>query len=78
MPLTDKGEKISKAMVEEYGKEKGEKVFYASRNAGTITGVDSPESNMDPVGNISASLTSGQVAEALGSGQRISGRSRPR
>jgi hypothetical protein len=40
MPLTDKGEKIKGAMEEKYGAEKGEKVFYASKNKGTITGVD--------------------------------------
>lgn len=41
MPLTAKGEKIKRAMEEEYGKEKGERVFYASKNKGTISGVDS-------------------------------------
>lgn len=41
MPLTHKGEVIKKAMTEEYGKEKGERVFYASKNKGTISGVDS-------------------------------------
>lgn len=40
MPLTAKGEKIKGAMEEQYGEEKGEKVFYASKNKGTITGVD--------------------------------------
>lgn len=39
MPLTEKGEEIRKNMENQYGKEKGEKVFYASENAGTITGV---------------------------------------
>lgn len=38
MPLTKKGEKIKRAMVKEYGKEKGKKVFYASQNKGTISG----------------------------------------
>jgi hypothetical protein len=40
MPLTKKGKKIKKAMMEEYGKKRGEAVFYASRNKGTISGVD--------------------------------------
>lgn len=40
MPLTTKGKKIKKAMTEEYGADKGERVFYASRNAGKIKGVD--------------------------------------
>jgi hypothetical protein len=39
MPLTPKGDKIMAAMKKEYGKE-AKKVFYASRNKGTITGVD--------------------------------------
>lgn len=38
MPLTSKGRKIKKAMEKEYGKEKGEEVFYASQNKGTIKG----------------------------------------
>jgi hypothetical protein len=41
MPLTSKGEKIKGAMEEKYGAEKGEEVFYASKNKGTISGVDS-------------------------------------
>lgn len=40
MPLTSKGEEIRGAMQEEYGAKRGEEVFYASRNVGTITGVD--------------------------------------
>ena len=40
MPLTAKGSEILHRMVQEYGKE-GESIFYASRNKGTITGVDS-------------------------------------
>lgn len=39
MPLTAKGEKIMRAMKAEYG-ERGEQVFYASKNKGTISGVD--------------------------------------
>ena len=39
MPLTSKGKKIKRAMTKEYGAEKGEKVFYASANKGTIGGV---------------------------------------
>ena len=40
MPLTDKGSEILAAMKKQYGDEKGEQVFYASKNAGKITGVD--------------------------------------
>lgn len=39
-PLTSKGSKIKSAMIKEYGSKKGEQVFYASRNAKKITGVD--------------------------------------
>jgi hypothetical protein len=39
-PLTKKGQKIMAAMREKYGKKKGESVFYASKNKGTISGVD--------------------------------------
>lgn len=39
MPLTEKGKKIKKAMVEEYGEERGKRIFYASENKGTIKGV---------------------------------------
>jgi hypothetical protein len=40
MPLTKKGSKIMKAMKKEYGKKRGEKIFYASKNKGTIKGVE--------------------------------------
>ncbi len=39
MPLTKKGEKSKGAMKKDYGKKKGEKVFYASENKGSIKGV---------------------------------------
>jgi hypothetical protein len=40
MPLTAKGRKIMANMKQEYGSDRGERVFYASRNKGTISGVD--------------------------------------
>lgn len=40
MPLTKKGSKIMGAMKKEYGTKTGEKVFYASKNKGTIKGVE--------------------------------------
>jgi hypothetical protein len=41
MPLTKKGKKIMHSMEKTYGsKDKAEEVFYASRNKGTIKGVD--------------------------------------
>lgn len=39
MPLSFKGRKIKKKMEEEYGKEKGDRVFYASENKGRIRGL---------------------------------------
>lgn len=43
MPLTAKGEKIRANFIKEYGEKKGEEYFYRSKNAGTITGVDSAD-----------------------------------
>jgi hypothetical protein len=40
MPLTEKGKKIMNSMKREYGSQKGKQVFYASRNKGTIGGVE--------------------------------------
>ena len=39
MPLNKKGKEIKRAMEKEYGDKKGERVFYASENKGTIKGV---------------------------------------
>lgn len=39
MPPTKKGRKIKAAMKKQYGKETGERVFYAAENKGTIKGV---------------------------------------
>jgi len=40
MPLTKKGWKIYLNMIKTYGVKKGRQVFYASKNAGRIKGVD--------------------------------------
>jgi hypothetical protein len=40
MPLTKKGKLILDKMKDEYGKERGQRVFYAAANKGTIKGVD--------------------------------------
>jgi hypothetical protein len=40
MPLTTKGKKIKSAMTKKYGENKGEEIFYASANKGTIKGVE--------------------------------------
>lgn len=39
MPLTKKGKKIKSAMMKQYGKKKGQQVFYASENARKIRGI---------------------------------------
>lgn len=39
MPLTKKGKTIQSAMKKKYGEKKGEQVFYASANKGTVKGV---------------------------------------
>ena len=44
MPLTPKGEEIKSNMEKEYGAKKGESVFYASANKGTIKGVHNDRS----------------------------------
>lgn len=40
MPLSKKGKKIYAAMAKQYGAKKGRRVFYASKNKGTIKGVE--------------------------------------
>ena len=40
MPLTKKGKKIMNAMKGEYGNKEGKDVFYASKNKGSIKGVE--------------------------------------
>ena len=40
MPLNKKGKKIMNAMKDEYGADRGESVFYASKNKGKIKGVE--------------------------------------
>ena len=40
MPLNKKGRKIMGSMKEQYGKKRGEQVFYASKNKGVIKGVE--------------------------------------
>lgn len=42
MPVTEKGKKILANMKKQYGEKKGEQVFYASQQKGTITGTHSP------------------------------------
>ena len=39
MPLTKKGAKIKAAMIKQYGKKRGERIFYMSENKGVIKGI---------------------------------------
>ena len=39
MTLTKKGKKIMRSMKKQYGKKRGEQVFYATKNKGKIKGV---------------------------------------
>ena len=39
MPLTKKSKKIMRSMKKQYGKKRGEQVFYATKNKGKIKGV---------------------------------------
>jgi len=56
MPLTKKGEQIMAAMEKTYhNPKKAKEVFYASRNAGKITGVD-PESRKKAMSHIKSKL----------------------
>lgn len=84
MPLTEKGEKIHAAMTEKYGEEKSEEVFYASKNKGTITGVDQGAPGMAggipqaPAGNAAAPVVPGNASasgmeEPVGSTSPITG-----
>jgi len=40
MPLNPKGKKIMAAMKKKYGPERGERVFYATKAKGKISGVE--------------------------------------
>jgi hypothetical protein len=44
MPLSKKGKKIMSSMKKQYGKKKGEAVFYASQKKGVIKGVEKSKS----------------------------------
>lgn len=48
MPLTAKGEEIKENMIKEHGEKAGTSEFYASKNAGTISGVDGPPPPLGP------------------------------
>lgn len=62
MPLTEKGQKILSEMKDQYGEEKGEQVFYASKNAGKIKGVDNFARNLAALDQIRSALTAPRQA----------------
>lgn len=39
MPLTKKGKKVKAAMEKQYGKKRGNRVFYATENKGSVKGL---------------------------------------
>jgi hypothetical protein len=43
MPLTKKGRHVMRQMKKSYGAKKGEQVFYATKNAGKLKGVEKPK-----------------------------------
>ena len=70
MPLTQKGKDIMRQMVETYGNTaKAKEVFYASKNAGKITGVDAveemPSGTPVPVPDVNVSQAQGIGVDAL-------------
>lgn len=77
MPLTEKGETIKSAMQKKYGTEKGESVFYASKNKGTITGVDAEDCDMPTKSRDQPSLPPIPSGGGLGGGGGGSGIAAP-
>ena len=51
-PLTKKGSEIMHAMDKEYGDKKGKEVFYASRNKGTIKGVEKKDAKKEALSKL--------------------------
>ena len=75
MPLTSKGEEIKSNMTKEYGAKKGEQVFYASKNAGRITGVDesmvtAPSAGVMPSAPVRRKATDGAIGGAGAKGSQ--------
>lgn len=66
MPLTAKGEEILAAMKRQYGDKKGEQVFYASINAGKITGAEMAKSD-----DADSEDASEAMAKALANGAKL-------
>ena len=71
MPLTKKGKKILASMKKQYGEEKGERVFYASRNKGRIKGIEKGKKlhNPDSPYNSQKEIASGSTPAYHASGK---------
>lgn len=74
MPLTHKGEEILANMEKEYGASKAKQVFFASRNKGTVTGVDAQEP--DPMAGLAAAFDAMTLARAASQCQAYDSRRR--
>ena len=74
MPLTAKGKKIKAAMEKQYGKERGDRVFYAAENKGTIKGVakkadgGKTKSRVNEAGNYTKPTMRKQLFESIKAG----------
>lgn len=65
MPLTEKGSKILSNMQEQYGEERGKSVFYASKNKGTISGVDNMPGTFPPSSTSSIASAGGNMGTPM-------------
>lgn len=68
MPLTSKGKKIQSAMRAEYGKKKGDSVFYASINKGKVKGAEGGK-----VSNVQMYEAERQRARSFSQGAAVGG-----
>ena len=64
MHKTKKGKKIKKALTKQYGKEKGEKVFYAMENSGKVKKVKKLRGGGMDAGNKSNQAKSAAMGKA--------------
>jgi hypothetical protein len=73
--LTSKGSEILSAMQSQYGKKKGESVFYASIKAGKITGAEDegdPGKSEEMGDPVSEQASSGEIQPDIGASEVIS------
>jgi hypothetical protein len=73
MPLNKKGKKIKRAMTKQYGKKKGEKVFYAMENSGKLRKVTKAKGGKDMgtvAGETREARDEGAIAERMAKTQQ--------